>query len=78
MEQITVRHQPLPGVGDRFQLLAGSGWTVTVVCHGAGQRDLALVKTAGDQPIVTARLTGAEAKALAMLLAGVHITLTSS
>ena len=75
MRKVKVRHQLLPGVGERFEMGTSSGLTVTVVCHRSGRRDLALGEPGADAPTVTAPLSRAEAAAVAALLTGASIEL---
>ena len=74
MVTLTVRHQPLAGIGDLFELDTASGSTITVVNHRSGRRDVAIEAEAGGSP-VPAVLTEEEAAAMAMLLSGVRIEL---
>ena len=75
MHRLNVRHQALPGIGDRFELDTSSGSTITVISHRSGRRDIAIARPDGEGPSITTELTDAEAAAVAMLLAGVHIEL---
>jgi K+/H+ antiporter YhaU regulatory subunit KhtT len=75
MYKVTVRHQRLPGIGDRFDLDTASGVTVTVVSRTRGVRDVMVKTPYGDEPIATAVLTEGEAAALAALLLGVQVEL---
>jgi K+/H+ antiporter YhaU regulatory subunit KhtT len=77
MRKLKVRHQRLPRIGDLFELETGSGLTVTIVSHRSGRRDLAIGEAAGEEPLATAGLTRVEAAAVALLLTGVHIELTT-
>jgi K+/H+ antiporter YhaU regulatory subunit KhtT len=78
MRKLHVRHQPLPGIGDMFQLDVTSGLTVSVISHRSGRRDLAITERQAEEPLATAALTRAEAIAVAALLTGTHIELTST
>ena len=78
MRKLKVRHERLPGVGDLFELVSSSGLAVTVVSQRSGHRHLAIGAPDADEPIVTAALTRSEATALAALLVGAHIELTTS
>lgn len=75
MRKLKVRHDPLPGIGDVFELVAASGLAIRVVSQRSGRRDLALGPTDADEPAVTVSLTRAEATAVATLLLGAHIDL---
>lgn len=77
MRKLKVRYEPLPGVGELFELIAASGLAVRVVSQRSGRRDLALGAPDADEPTVTVALTKAEATALAALLVGAHIELIS-
>ncbi len=73
-----VRHQPLPGIGELFELDTASGLTLTVVTHRSGRRDIAIGARDEEQTAVTAGLTRAEALAIAALLSGAHIELATA
>lgn len=75
MRKLKVGHEPLPGIGEVFELVAASGLAVRVVSQRSGRRDLALAAPDADEPIATVALTRAEATALATLLLGAHIEL---
>jgi K+/H+ antiporter YhaU regulatory subunit KhtT len=75
MYKVTVRHQRLPGIGDRFDLDTASGVTVTVVSRLRGARDVIMQTPYGDEPIAAAVLTEGEAAGLAALLVGVQVEL---
>jgi K+/H+ antiporter YhaU regulatory subunit KhtT len=78
MRKLKVRHDPLPGVGEAFELDAGSGLKVTVVAHRSGRRDVAIGRHGRDEPTATVALTRKEALALAALLSGTHIEITTA
>jgi K+/H+ antiporter YhaU regulatory subunit KhtT len=78
MRKLKVRHEALPGVGDLFEIASACGLTVTVVAHRSGRRDLAVGKPGDDEPLVTVALTRTESTALATLLTGAHIELTTT
>jgi TrkA domain protein len=73
MRKFKVRNQPLPGVGQLFELDTASGLTVSVITHRSGRRDLVVSDGKAEEPIVSAPLTRGEANAVAALLIGVHI-----
>ena len=78
MRKLHVRHRPLPGIGDLFELDLASGLTLSVVGHRSGRRDLSLAEREADSPMVSAPLTRSEATAVAALLTGAHIELTTT
>ena len=78
MRKLKVRHQPLPGIGELFELDTASGVTLTVVTHRSGRREIAIGTGEEEQPTVTAGLTRAEALAVATLLSGAHIELATT
>ncbi len=77
MRTLQVRHQRLPGIGELFELDTASGLTLTVVTHRSGRRDIASGTRDEARPAVTAGLTRAEALAIATLLSGAHIELST-
>ena len=76
MRKLRVRHEPLPGVGERFEFTAASGTTVIVVTHRSGRRDIALRAPGEDDPQLSVPLTRNESLALATFLMGTHIELS--
>ena len=42
MHKLNVRHQALPGIGERFELDWSAVRTIRVIHHRSGTRDLAL------------------------------------
>lgn len=77
MRKVKVRHDPLPGIGELFQLETAAGLAVTIVTHRSGRRDIALGGADEEQPSVTVALTRAEAVAVATLLTGAFIELNT-
>jgi K+/H+ antiporter YhaU regulatory subunit KhtT len=78
MRKLHVRHEPLPHIGEKFELDTASGLTISVVTHRSGRRDLGIGERGGYQPLVTAVLTRPEAAAVAALLVGAHIELVTT
>jgi K+/H+ antiporter YhaU regulatory subunit KhtT len=76
MRKLRVRHEPLPGVGERFEFPTASGITVIVVTQRSGRRDIALRAPGEDDPLLSVPLTRNESLALATLLMGTHIELS--
>jgi K+/H+ antiporter YhaU regulatory subunit KhtT len=72
-----VRHVPLPGIGERFELAVAEGGTVSVISQRSGRRQLALGVPGNDEPTAIISLTRAEAAAVAALLVGAQIELTT-
>lgn len=77
MRKQKVRHVPLPGIGERFDLVAASGLIVTVLTQRSGRRELAVGEPGADEPTAIISLTRAEAAAVAALLVGAQIELTT-
>ena len=77
MRKLKVRHERLPGIGDRFELDTAAGLTVTVVNHRSGRRDISLGESGAETPLATASLSRTEAVAVVALLTGLHIELTT-
>ena len=75
MRKMNVRHEPLPGIGDLFEVDTSSGSRITVISHRSGRRDIAIGSRDAEEPSVTTALTRTEAAAIALLLAGVHLDL---
>lgn len=75
MRKLKVRHQPLPHVGELFELITASDDIVTIVSHRSGRRDLVVRSPGADEPLSTTNLTRTESAAIAALLVGAHIEL---
>jgi K+/H+ antiporter YhaU regulatory subunit KhtT len=77
MRRVKVRHRRLAGIGDRFELDTTDGSTVTVISHRTGRRDIAIGVPGGDAPLAITGLTRSQATAVALLLTGAHVELTT-
>ncbi|MGQ0744573.1 MAG: cation:proton antiporter regulatory subunit [Acidimicrobiales bacterium] len=66
-----VTEVPLPGIGQRYDLRAVEGGSVTVVIHHTGRRDL-YVLDGGDEPRAAVTLTDSQARALGAILGGAY------
>ena len=78
MRNVKVRHEPLPGIGELFELHTASGLTITVDTRRSRRRDVAIGTGDEAQPAVAAGLTRAEALAIATVLTGAHIELATT
>ena len=78
MRKLKVRHRRLPGIGDLFEVPTAAGLIVTVVTHRTGRRDIAVGRPGADKPVITAALSRTEATAVAALLTGTNIELTTA
>jgi K+/H+ antiporter YhaU regulatory subunit KhtT len=78
MRKLKIRHQPLPHVGELFELVTASGVLVTIVTHRSGRRDLVVRQPDADEPLSTTGLTRTESAAIAALLVGAHIELCTT
>ena len=72
MRKVKVRHQPLPGIGDLFELHTSAGLRVKAISQRSGRCDIAIGETSGGEPEAIARLTRAEAAVLLQLLGNAH------
>lgn len=61
----------LPGIGQRYDLRAVEGGSVTVVIHHSGRRDL-YVLDGGDEPQAAVTLTDSQARTLGAILGGAY------
>ena len=75
MRKLVVRQRALPGIGELLELDTRSGDTVTVVVQRSGRREIGLRQRGEEENVITAKLTGAEAVALAGLLTGARVYL---
>lgn len=60
----------LPGIGQRYDLRAVEGGTVTVVIHHSGRRDLYVLEA--DEPKAAVTLTDSQARSLGAILGGAY------
>ena len=75
MRKLKIRHQPLPHVGELFELATASGYVVTIVAQRSGRRELVIRRSGEEQSLSTTELTRSESAAVAALLVGAHIEL---
>jgi K+/H+ antiporter YhaU regulatory subunit KhtT len=75
MRKLKIRHQPLPHVGELFELVTASGYAVTIVAQRSGRRELVIRRSGEEQSLSTTELTRSESAAVAALLVGAHIEL---
>jgi len=61
----------LPGIGQRYELRAAEGGSVTVVIHHSGRRDVYLLDDA-DEPKAAVALTDFQARSLGAILGGAY------
>lgn len=61
----------LPGIGQRYDLAAVEGGSVTVVIHHSGRRDLYILRD-GDEPQAVVALTDSQARTLGAILGGAY------
>jgi TrkA domain protein len=61
----------LPGIGQRYDLRAVDGRTVTVVIHHSGRRDVYVVER-GDEPSASVELSDSQARSLGAILGGAY------
>jgi K+/H+ antiporter YhaU regulatory subunit KhtT len=76
LQALGVRHHPLPGIGDLFEVDLEGGGALSVVQHRSGGR--ALMVRDGAACDAAVEVTQPEALALAALLTGTQIELTTS
>jgi TrkA domain protein len=61
----------LPGIGQRYDLRAVEGGSLTVVIHHSGRRDV-YVLDSGDEPQAAVTLTDSQARTLGAILGGAY------
>jgi TrkA domain protein len=61
----------LPGIGQRYDLRAAEGGSVTVVIHHSGRRDLYILDDT-DEPRAVVALTDYQARSLGAILGGAY------
>lgn len=66
-----VTEQALPGIGQRYDLRAAEGGSVTVVIHHSGRRDIYILD-GGDEPLATVALSDSQARTLGAILGGAY------
>lgn len=65
-----VTEHALPGIGQRYDLRAAEGGSVTVVIHHSGRRDIYILD--GDEPHASVALTDSQARTLGAILGGAY------
>jgi len=65
-----VTEHTLPGIGQRYDLRAAEGGSVTVVIHHSGRRDIYLLDS--DEPHASVALTDSQARTLGAILGGAY------
>lgn len=75
MRKVKVQHQPLPGIGELFELDTASRLNLPVVTHRSGRRDRVIGTPDQERPIATAGPTRTPAVAIATLPRGAHMEL---
>lgn len=66
-----VTEHALPGIGQRYDLRAAEGGSVTVVIHHSGRRDIYILD-GGDEPLATVALSDSQARTLGAILGGAY------
>jgi TrkA domain protein len=66
-----VTETPLPGIGQRYDLRASEGGSITVVIHHSGRRDVYVLDEAGELKASVA-LSDAQARAVGAILSGAY------
>jgi TrkA domain protein len=66
-----VTEHALPGIGQRYDLLAVEGGSITVVIHHSGRRDI-YVLDGDEEPKASVVLTDSQARTLGAILAGAY------
>lgn len=66
-----VTEVPLPGIGQRYDVLAVEGGPVVVVIHHSGRRDLYILSDR-DEPDASVTLTDSQARSLGAILGGAY------
>lgn len=75
MRKLKVHHEPLPGIGELFEIATTSGASVQVAAQRSGRRQLSVRAADADETTFSISLSRAEAAGLAALLVGAHIEL---
>lgn len=66
-----VVEQALPGIGQRYDLRAAEGGSITVVIHHSGRRDI-YVLDGGEEPRAAVVLSDSQARTLGAILGGAY------
>jgi TrkA domain protein len=65
-----INEQELPGIGRRYEIVAGHGQHVVLIIHHSGRRDLYVMERRSDQPRCALELTDDEARRIGAILGG--------
>ena len=66
-----VTEQAMPGIGQRYDLHAAEGGSITVVIHHSGRRDIYVLDD-GDEPRASVVLSDSQARTLGAILGGAY------
>lgn len=65
-----ISESDLPGIGRRYEILAGGGQSVVVVVHHSGRRDLYVMERNSDDPKCAVELSDDQARRVGGILGG--------
>ncbi|WP_409333193.1 hypothetical protein [Trujillonella humicola] len=78
MSDLTVQAERLPGIGWRYTVPAERNRQLVILVEDRGARHLVLVDPELDRPLMTVRLSGADAAVVAALLTGVRFRVATA
>jgi TrkA domain protein len=67
---VSISEQDLPGIGRRYEIVAGKGQRVVLVVHHSGRRDLYVRERHADEPTCSVELTDDQARRIGAILGG--------
>lgn len=67
---MSINEQDLPGIGRRYEIIAGKGQRVVLVIHHSGRRDLYVVDRHADEAACAVELTDDQARRIGAILGG--------
>jgi TrkA domain protein len=67
---VSIREQDLPGIGRRYEIVAGRGQRVVLVIHHSGRRDLYVMERHREEPTCAVELTDDQARRIGAILGG--------
>lgn len=67
---MSISELDMPGIGRRYEIVAGKGQRVVLVIHHSGRRDLYVVDRHADEPTCAVELTDDQARRIGAILGG--------
>src|SRR6266540_6545081 len=67
---MSISEVDMPGIGRRYEIVAGKGQRIVLVIHHSGRRDLYVIDRHADEPTGAVELTDDQARRIGVILGG--------